>query len=144
MVTPVPFTSFDDRQRKGNDERLAGVIHRHQRAGHKGGGGGHVEDAAGAALHHARQNQLGQAYRRHEVDLEQAALVLPRGLAERAMNAEAGVVDQDVDGASVHCTDDFVRGGLLREIGGHDAGVDGVPGDQVCRKFLQQCGAACD
>ena len=75
------------------------------RPGLECGGRGDVEHAPEPARHHSRQHQPRQLRQRDDIDLQQREFLLCRVFVEFAVEAEAGVVDQHVDGqiGGTHC-----------------------------------------
>ena len=78
--------------------RLGRVVDGHQRAGLEGGRRGDVEDPAAAARQHAGEEELGQVRQGGDVDLDHLEFLVEGRGGEGAVDAEAGVVDQGVDG----------------------------------------------
>ena len=82
--TPNCATSIRSASDSALEALLAGAVPAGQRRGHAAGDGGDVDDAAVAALAHARQHELGDARGREQVDLELVARVLRADVLDRA------------------------------------------------------------
>jgi hypothetical protein len=73
--------------------QVGGLVDRGHQAVHRG----NVDDAAPAALAHARQHRLHDVEGRGQVDGEDRVPALDREVLDRAGVLDAGVVDHDVD-----------------------------------------------
>ena len=129
---------FGEREHEG----FAGVIEGHERAGHEGRGGGHVEDPAAAAAHHFGQEQLGQMGQRHHIHLQQAGFPGPIGFRVRAAHAKAGVVDQQIDRRAAHLGKNLRRRRGVRQIGRQWASFHAILARQAGSQFGQTRRAA--
>src|SRR6266702_5077003 len=77
---------------------LGSVINRHQRARLKSSGGGDIHDAPAATLHHGWQEEACELCESGDVEVDLAEDLFFGHLREIAEGAEAGIVDENVDG----------------------------------------------
>ncbi len=111
----------------GEDEGFGGVVGIEEGTGDPGGGGGDVEDAALSALDHGWEEEAVELEEGEDVDMEELDLGLEIGLCEGAVDAEAGVIDEDFngDGFGSEFMEDLEWGGGVGEVLGDDLGADG-------------------
>ncbi len=123
------------RQRFGQakDIRLGGVIAGKQRPGLERRGGGDVQDVPGIPLFEVAVEQLREDMQRADVHVDHPELPVQIGLVERAENAEARVVDQDVDSVVPGLLIQAEAGGRVGKVGGQDAD----PGPELAFQLLQ-------
>jgi hypothetical protein len=81
------------------DRLLAGGVGGGQRHRRQGDAGGHVDDDAGPALAHLRDDRLGHGHHAEGVGVEDLADMRHRRRLEGADDADAGIVDEHVDRA---------------------------------------------
>lgn len=111
----------------GEDEGFGGVVGVEEGPGDPRGGGSDVEDAALSALDHGWEEKAAELEEGDDVDMEELDLGLEIGLCEGAVDAEAGVIDEDVngDGFGSEFLEDLEWGGGVGEVLGDDFGTDG-------------------
>lgn len=140
------FEFVGDGVGEGEDVGFAGVVDGHQGAGLKGGGGGDVEDAAGALGDHGGEEEFGQRGEGVDVEVEHVEFFLEVGFEEKAEVAVACIVDEDVhmDAGRLEFVVDFLRGLGQGEVFDEDAGVGVVFGFQLGGEVLEGLFAAGD
>ncbi len=105
-------------------ERLAGAVGGLVGERLHPGGGGDGDHAAAAALDHRRDERAGEDDDRLAVDPDHLRLALGGELGEAAAEAEAGVVDQEVDVGAEGRDLPGELVGVRAEIAGDDVGGD--------------------
>lgn len=137
-------------RRQGRAERqhegLGGAVGRHVRHRLEGDRRGEIDDCARATGKHLRQNGVGQLDQGRYVHQNLGPLLSRVDLGERAVAAEAGVVEQQiaVQAELRHSRDDSGHGIGLLEVGGDDRRHDPVAGAEVLGQCLQLGGRAGD
>ena len=95
---PVRTKLVSHRLRQPEHRELGGGVCDQRRVGMKARGRGDVDDVtAAAALHHPRHEQRAAMDDAHQVDRDQPVPVLGSGLEEASDDADARVVDQQID-----------------------------------------------
>ena len=112
------------RQHIGLEGKVAG----HVRPRLERRGGRHIQDSAPAARHHAGQQQAGQLRQRHYIQLQESEFLLGRVFVVFAVEAETGVVDQNINGQTglIQRFDQGWRRAGLAQIAGEDLGANAV------------------
>lgn len=123
---------------------LGGGVGGHIGDGLEGCGGGEHHDVSAAALDHVREEEMGEMDDGGAVDGDHFPVPVWGAVVKLAEVAEAGVVDEDVDGDSGgFCGVVELLGRVGEsEVGGEDADLDGEPGADAIGEGFEAIGAA--
>ena len=137
---------FGDSFGEGDDVGFAGVIDGHVGARLEARSRGDVHHAAAVAGDHAGEKEAGECSERGDVDLEELGDAVFVLLDEGAEEAEAGVVDEEVDGDATgsEVVVEALGGGRVAQVGGDGRGRDAVLGGEVGGELVQGSTASGD
>ena len=108
---------------------------------------GHTDETtstqAATPLHHARKKEPREAHNGLAIDADHAGFLFGLARAEFAVLAEAGVVDEDVDGepGTLGRVVDLLRRGGIVEVRDDDAGFNALGGEFGGERFRALCAA---
>ena len=118
---------------EGEDVGLGRGVDREARRGHERRRARHVEHAAAGAPHHARQEAPRERRERRHVQAHHAVDGLDGGVEKRALVAEPGVVDEDVDRETLgfQAVDERGGGAVRLQVGLEDGRLPAALADVV-------------
>ena len=115
--------AFGERAEGGLGDAVEGHPGEHHLAADRA----HVDQHAAAAGAHVRRDELRHGERREEIQLHEVAGLVHGHLPGGLVDADAGIVDEDIDGAETlqRAVNDAAAVLVIGDVGGGDEGIGG-------------------